>query len=626
MSFFTDYLADAKKASAACKVLVSVILAQWADETGSGGSSAFVSGNNYAGVSYSGVSSFPSKAAGLDAYIQTLNLGFYDQVRSASGWRNQCVELGASPWAAGHYNANAYNAGERGAALLANAGIDLINIVNENNLTQFDGPGGGSGGGSSSAASASALSAAFDANSVGAPIQLPPDGFASTISANDIVVNGTNTDLNVSNAAAVTGIDLSISQASTLTLTLHDPDRVLINDPIFLEHAIVQVGEIRFSLVSVEKQDSVLTAIFESYVIAALRTAHGAFVAAPGQVTRTDFARILVQQVVGAGFSSPPESYLYGLDSGYARPTQEQISRGTSNAPQEDSWTCLQRLADEIQWICFESAGIVYFGPYSWLALQDPVMAPVEFQGGIDTIDGTYDTGQPLGTLTVTCQADAWLAIIGDAVQINNLGPFSSDSEFGPPGRWIVSEMERDNLLEPDITITLMQPQPSLHEPASGGAAAAVSADGQGASAQSTGGSAIAQQALAYVKNQLGKPYVWGGESPTSGFDCSGLVQAAYASAGVSIPRTTEEMFPSAAGPAVPPGIRNLLPGDLVFFGSASDCSHVGMFVDANIAAGTARMIDAEHTGTLITYDTFDPTIGASWGGDLYLGALRPAP
>jgi cell wall-associated NlpC family hydrolase len=618
MSFFTDYLADAKKASAATGVLTSVILAQWADETGSGGSSAFVSGNNYAGVSFDGLSSFASKTDGLNAYIGVLNHSEYDPVRSASGWRNQCVELGASPWAAGHYNANAYNAGERGAALLANAGIDLISIVNGNNLTQFDGPGGGSGGGSSAAASASALSAAFDANSVGALIQLPPDGFASTISANDIVINGTNTDLNVSNALAAPSIDLSISQASTLTLTLHDPDRVMINDPAFQEKSILQVGEIRFSLVSVEKQDSVITAIFESYVIAALRSAHGAFVATPGMVTRTAFARILVQQVVGAGFSSPPESYLYGLDSGYARPTQEQISRGTSTAPQEDSWTCLQRLADEIQWICFESAGIVYFGPYSWLALQDPVMAPVEFQGGIDTIDGTYDIGQPLGTLTVTCQADAWLAIIGDAVQINNLGPFN--------GIWIVSEMERDNLLEPDITITLMQPQPSLPEPASGGAAAAVSADGQGASAQSTGGSAMAQQALAYVKNQLGKPYVWGGESPTSGFDCSGLVQAAYASAGVPIPRTTETMFPTAAGPAVPPGIRNLLPGDLVFFGSTSDCSHVGMFVDANIAAGTARMIDAEHTGTLITYDTFDPTIGASWGGDLYLGALRPAP
>jgi hypothetical protein len=60
-SFIDPWLADAKSAHAQTGVLTSVILAQWLDETANFSSRAFVSGNNYAGVSYSGVSSFPTK-------------------------------------------------------------------------------------------------------------------------------------------------------------------------------------------------------------------------------------------------------------------------------------------------------------------------------------------------------------------------------------------------------------------------------------------------------------------------------------------------------------------------------------------------------------------------------------
>ena len=70
--------------------------------------------------------------------------------------------------------------------------------------------------------------------------------------------------------------------------------------------------------------------------------------------------------------------------------------------------------------------------------------------------------------------------------------------------------------------------------------------------------------AIAYAAAQLGVPYAWGGTSP-GGFDCSGLVQAAYASAGVSLPRVAEDQFES--GPARP-AASPFAPGDLVFFGT----------------------------------------------------------
>ncbi len=95
-----------------------------------------------------------------------------------------------------------------------------------------------------------------------------------------------------------------------------------------------------------------------------------------------------------------------------------------------------------------------------------------------------------------------------------------------------------------------------------------------------------AGKAVAYAYSKLGDPYVYGATGPNS-FDCSGLVQAAWAAAGVSIPRTTYEQV--AALPAV--STSNLQPGDLLFF--AGD-SHVGMYVGGN------ELIDAPQTGLTV--------------------------
>lgn len=80
-------------------------------------------------------------------------------------------------------------------------------------------------------------------------------------------------------------------------------------------------------------------------------------------------------------------------------------------------------------------------------------------------------------------------------------------------------------------------------------------------------------------------PYSYGGTSPSTGFDCSGLVQYIYKSIGVTIPRTTYEQV--GQGTAV--GFNNLEVGDLVFF--IGD-SHVGMYV------GNNKFIQAQKTGT----------------------------
>jgi cell wall-associated NlpC family hydrolase len=127
--------------------------------------------------------------------------------------------------------------------------------------------------------------------------------------------------------------------------------------------------------------------------------------------------------------------------------------------------------------------------------------------------------------------------------------------------------------------------------------------------------------ALAWALAQVGTPYIWGGETPGVGFDCSGLVQAAYRVAGLSLPRVAQDQFD--AGPALPPGT-TLEPGDLVFFGSGPDAvAHVGLY--AGIADGRAMMVDAPHSGAAVRIDAFPTTLGASWGGsEDFVGATRP--
>jgi hypothetical protein len=81
-----------------------VILAQWADETGWATSEHWLVDHNPAGISPGGVvAHYDTVEVGMTAYVSTLNLEIYNPVRAASGVIDQALALGASPWAAGHY-------------------------------------------------------------------------------------------------------------------------------------------------------------------------------------------------------------------------------------------------------------------------------------------------------------------------------------------------------------------------------------------------------------------------------------------------------------------------------------------------------------------------------------------
>lgn len=108
--------------------------------------------------------------------------------------------------------------------------------------------------------------------------------------------------------------------------------------------------------------------------------------------------------------------------------------------------------------------------------------------------------------------------------------------------------------------------------------------------------SGSAAAVIAAAMTQLGVPYRWGAETPGVGFDCSGLVQWAFAEAGVRLPRTTSQQITS--GVAVP-SVRELRPGDLVFTRSVRGGRVVGVGHVA-IYVGDGRVIVAPRTGDIV--------------------------
>lgn len=101
---------------------------------------------------------------------------------------------------------------------------------------------------------------------------------------------------------------------------------------------------------------------------------------------------------------------------------------------------------------------------------------------------------------------------------------------------------------------------------------------------------ASANPVVATALAQLGVPYRWAGSDP-SGFDCSGLVQYAFAQHGIALPRETADQY--EVGQSV--AIRDLQPGDLVFFQTVSQGpSHVG------IALGDNRFVHAPSEGGIV--------------------------
>ena len=129
--------------------------------------------------------------------------------------------------------------------------------------------------------------------------------------------------------------------------------------------------------------------------------------------------------------------------------------------------------------------------------------------------------------------------------------------------------------------------------------AAGSSHGGSGANSGSGGGyvssspppptSSGAAGAVQAAQGEIGVPYQWGGASPSSGFDCSGLISWAYAQVGISLPHYSGAQYDATTH--IP--LADIAPGDLVFYGPAGS-EHESMYI------GGGEMVEATHTGSYV--------------------------
>ena len=97
-------------------------------------------------------------------------------------------------------------------------------------------------------------------------------------------------------------------------------------------------------------------------------------------------------------------------------------------------------------------------------------------------------------------------------------------------------------------------------------------------------------QGVEKAKLYLGMPYLWGGMHPSTSFDCSGLIQWSYGQAGIAIPRTAAQQFLET----VKIDVKDVLPGDLVFYSYGKGIQHVGIYV------GDGMMLNSQNAGVVI--------------------------
>ena len=116
------------------------------------------------------------------------------------------------------------------------------------------------------------------------------------------------------------------------------------------------------------------------------------------------------------------------------------------------------------------------------------------------------------------------------------------------------------------------------------------------------------------AEQYIGTPYVYGGTSPRSGFDCSGFVQYVYGLNGVDLPRTSRQM----AGAGVAVSTHALAVGDLMLFTQGGRISHVAIY------AGNGRFIHSSSSGHGVRYDDLNSRRG-QWFANHLVAARRVA-
>lgn len=247
-------------------------------------------------------------------------------------------------------------------------------------------------------------------------------------------------------------VERSFSGSATLQLSVRDPDRRLLRSQLLAGAAQATVDPVDFELAAVRKSGSQLTLTFEDTAVARLRSRKGLLVAKAGTVTRGGFAKRLLDDADVDSLVAPG-----------AR-TRVQLSRGSDDDREEDSWTALRRLADDVDWRCFSLGRIVVFAPDDWLFAGHTVRPggaePLnirEHAGGVGDIDFDADAGKPAQSASLQATVGRrWRLAPGTPVQLSDLGRGD--------GRWLVESVNQP-LFSSRARVQLTRHQPAQSEP-----------------------------------------------------------------------------------------------------------------------------------------------------------------
>lgn len=275
----------------------------------------------------------------------------------------------------------------------------------------------------------------------------------------DVLVNGTPIHNDFQDAIIGATVTRGLNLASTFTVQLTDPKRKLLNSPNFIQYGdTIEIPDgfgnyLQFTLWQVAKASDQLQLMFESAQVYRLQGLRG-IMGASNVTDAGAYVKSICDQA-GIPFIGP-------INDPYAQPAVYSVGSSSTYNTDEDAWTTMNRIAGTLGWRCWESAGVVFFGPDEfWF---NHILPPVnlhffhsiptlnEFTQEVQIMDFDWNIGSPFGDLTITTMTNFWQYNPGELIKVENLGPAS--------GIWMVSSMQR-NFFTPQATVTATIPIPA---------------------------------------------------------------------------------------------------------------------------------------------------------------------
>lgn len=348
--------------------------------------------------------------------------------------------------------------------------------------------------------------------------------------ADRIYVLGSQLTVEMRDALTQASFDTSIDQVSQLQMTFADPNFKILGTGALTTGIRIDFEDYRLEIASIETEDVNGTEGFSIKARSmAVRTEKQQ--TGPLVVTNMSPSEFVANSCAAAGILSVVQP----------SPRRPQIARdlpepGQTYSDQPSNWTTFQRLADELGFICFEAADVVYFGQPSWLIANVPNEIVANYQTGDEkylTV-GIPRCNKSMDSKATTVEVElptnwASYARPGKRLTLGGVPLFN--------GQYLVTSVDVD-LLDPaaNVSVSAQTPiDPEPHPPETATAA-------NGTARANTKSS---QDFVAWAVKQIGDRYVYGAAvssstDPTQ-FDCSSLVKWALQMVGITdCPRVSE--------------------------------------------------------------------------------------